>query len=175
MSIILAVDPGPEQSAWVLYDTQTGQPYSFGLERNAQVRQRMMDFSSDVLVLEMIASYGMPVGAEVFETCRWIGRLEEMWRRTHSGSVETIYRQQVKLHLCGQARAKDSNIRQALIDRFGPGREKAIGTKASPGPLHGFKADLWAALAVAVTWADQNSPSEAVEGLPRRFSGDLGV
>jgi len=52
-------------------------------------------------------------------------------------------------------RAKDANIRQALIDRYGPGKDKAIGQKKTPGPLYGFKSHEWAALAVAVTWMDQ--------------------
>ncbi len=62
----------------------------------------------------------------------------------------------VKLHLCGNARAKDTNIRQALIDRFGgiEGKSKAVGTKKAPGPLYGCKSHMWAALAVAVTWWD---------------------
>ncbi|MBV8782506.1 MAG: hypothetical protein JO353_14005, partial [Phycisphaerae bacterium] len=52
-------------------------------------------------------------------------------------------------------RAKDGNIRQALIDRFGPTKERAIGKKKSPGPLYGMSGDCWSALAVAVTYADQ--------------------
>ena len=59
------------------------------------------------------------------------------------------------MHLCGHPRAKDPNIRQALLDRFGPGREKALGTKKAPGALYGIKGDEWAALAVAITWWDQ--------------------
>jgi hypothetical protein len=36
-----------------------------------------------------------------------------------------------------------------MIDRFGPGKEKAIGRKATPGPLYGVKKDIWSALAIA--------------------------
>ena len=68
-----------------------------------------------------------------------------------------VYRHEVKLHLCGSARAKDANVRQALIDRFGPGKELAIGRKAAPGPLYGMTGDCWAALGVAVTDADQRA------------------
>jgi hypothetical protein len=57
-----------------------------------------------------------------------------------------VYRHQVKMHICGHPRAKDSNIRQALIDKLGP-----VGTKAAPGPLYGVKSHAWAAVAVAVT------------------------
>jgi len=99
----------------------------------------------------MIASYGMPVGATIFETCFWIGRFREAWR----GPCVRLTRNRVKQHICHSARAKDSNIRQALIDRYGPGKERAIGRKAMPGPLYGVKSDLWAALAVGLTFLDQ--------------------
>jgi len=49
-----------------------------------------------------------------------------------------------------------------LIDRYGGvgGKRAAIGLKASPGPLHGVSKDVWAALAVAVTYADQRAAGE---------------
>ena len=59
-------------------------------------------------------------------------------------------RRAVKLALCGDSRAKDANIRQALIDRFGG--SAAIGRKAAPGPLYGISRDVWSALAIAVTY-----------------------
>lgn len=71
----------------------------------------------------MIASYGMPVGKEVFETCVWIGKFAEA-----SGMKESyIYRKDEKMNICHSMKAKDSNIRQALIDRFG-----VVGTKKNP-------------------------------------------
>jgi hypothetical protein len=96
----------------------------------------------------------MPVGAEVFETCVWIGRFIERWRTTdicRCTEVRRVARIQVKSHLCHSAKANDSNVRAALIDRFGPGKEKAIGLKAKPGPLYGLTGDCWAALGVAIT------------------------
>ena len=81
------------------------------------------------------------------------GRFHEAW---HPQRVERVPRRDVKLHLCGHARATDSNIKQAIVDRFGPSTEKAIGRKATPGPLYGIKQHCWAALAVALTWADQH-------------------
>jgi hypothetical protein len=99
---------------------------------------------AEIFAIEMVASYGMPVGREVFETVRWIGRFQQAWRDPET--VRFVYRKDVKLHLCGSARAKDANIRQALIDKLGP-----VGTKAVPGPLYGVKSHIWSALAVAVT------------------------
>jgi hypothetical protein len=72
--------------------------------------------------------------------------------------VKLVYRKDVKLYLCGSLRATDANIRAALLDRFGPGREIAVGTKRAPGPLYGIKGDEWSALAVALTLQAQLEP-----------------
>jgi len=67
-------------------------------------------------------------------------------------------RKRVVRHLTGTMKGGDVNVRAALIDRYGGigGKEAAIGTKASPGPLHGVKADCWAALGLACTWYDHS-------------------
>lgn len=149
---VLAIDPGPTQSAWVLLQSD-GFVRDFGITDNRDVRAmlRMRSYSPSVVVLEMIASYGMPVGREVFDTCVWIGRFIESAMVPHI----LMFRREVKLHLCNSARAKDANVRQALLDRYGPGRQKAMGTKAKPGPLYGVRKDVWAALGVAVTFMDR--------------------
>jgi hypothetical protein len=157
MMRILAIDPGPEESAWLIYDSFGLRPIAqSGIEENDRLLSRLQEegagrnYSQNPLVIEMIASYGMPVGKEVFETCVWIGRFIEAW----PCFCQRFYRNDIKMHLCGSVRAKDANVRQALIDRFGPGKDKAIGTKKAPGPLYGLKKDLWSALAVAVTADD---------------------
>ena len=151
MTILLALDPGNTESAWLLYDTATGRPTSWAKEPNPFVLTRLDTIDADELVVEMVASYGMAVGAEVFDTCVWIGRFLERWDPTPH---RLIYRPDIKLHLTQTRRAKDANVRQALIDRYGPGKALAIGLKATPGPLYGLSGDCWSALAVAVTAAD---------------------
>lgn len=157
VKITLAIDPGNEQSAWcVLMD---GRPTSAGKDLNASVLQLLrMEPMDRLLAVEMIASYGMPVGREVFETCLWIGRFVEAWA-SRGGEYLLVYRREVKLHLCESVRANDANIRAALIDRFGPGKTAAIGTKKTPGPLYGLKGDEWAALGVALTAAAAPRPA----------------
>ena len=150
---LLAIDPGPEESAFVLYDSDTREVPEFEKLPNGEMLTRMFGMwliGVDHLAVEMIASYGMPVGAEVFDTCVWIGRFLERWKGHHV----RVYRREVKLHICNSAKAKDANVRQALIDRYG-GKEKAIGRKAAPGPLYGLSGDCWSALAVAITAAER--------------------
>lgn len=148
--LILGVDPGTEKSGWALFKpapdpkvVDSGvltNPEIFYLLRNAG--------SSSVVAIEMIASYGMAVGKEVFETCVWIGRFQQAC--ASPGAVRLVYRKDVKMHLCGTPRAKDANIRQALIDLIGP-----QGKKNDRGPTYGVKSHAWAALGVAVTVAAQ--------------------
>ena len=104
----------------------------------------------DELVIEMVGHYGMPVGREVFETVRWIGRYEHAFG---IDKTSTIQRTAVKLQLCRSAAANDANVRRALLDRFpatGGGKEPAIGTKAQPGPLYGLTRHAVHALAAGV-------------------------
>jgi hypothetical protein len=154
--MVLAIDPGPEWSSLVLWDGERVQYRDTRLNVGllACLEHDPMPYH---IVIEWIASYGMPVGAEVFDTARWVGRFQEA-AEARGFPVSLTVRREVKLHLCGQARAKDANIRQAIIDRFG-GKEKAIGKKHSQGPLYGLKADEWQALALALTFSDLHGSS----------------
>jgi hypothetical protein len=96
----------------------------------------------------------MPVGREVFETCVWIGRFIQVWH--DPDAVKLVYRKDVKLHLCGTTKAKDPNVRQALLDLFprtGGGKTPQIGVQKQPGPLFGVSTHAWPALGVAITVA----------------------
>ena len=149
--MILSIDPGNINSAYIVLN----EDYSI-VEFNKVCNDDMLEIllflnKNYKLVIEMIASYGMPVGQEVFDTCVWIGRFMQA---SHC-PVELVYRKEVKLNICGNVRAKDSNIIQALKDRFGD-----KGTKANPGKLYGIKADCWQALALGVTYLDKQNKGE---------------
>lgn len=148
---ILAIDPGPTQSAYVVFDGE--RIVGMGIDPNEELLACLHreQFEVEQIAIEGIQSFGMAVGAEVFQTCIWIGRY---WEAAQA-PVELVYRRDVKLTLCGNARAKDPNIRQAILDRYG-GKEAAIGRKATPGPLYGVTSHCWSALAVALTWCAKN-------------------
>ena len=144
--MIFAIDPGPQQSAALVWNGSV--VFKPEILANSVLLERLRSGSpmgADSLAVEMIACYGMPVGAETFETCLVIGRILEIWER-RSLPYRLVYRRDVKMHLCGTMKAKDPHIRQALIDRFGK-----VGTKKTPGALFGVSSHLWAALGVAVT------------------------
>jgi len=145
---ILAVDPGTTQSGFVRF--HDGRVTEAGVAENDVILRMVRRADVNVLACEMIACYGMAVGKEVFETCVWIGDFRNEWRRRDKGDMHLVYRQDAKMLLCQSPRAKDPNVRQALIDLLGP-----PGTKKNPGPTYGVSSHAWAALAVAVTIEDR--------------------
>lgn len=155
--MILAIDPGNTDSAYVLMNGYV--PVSFGKISNAEMRKKIIEVHKIdpyvITVIERVASYGMAVGKEVFETCEWVGRFTEQTIGYSGQKVEYLYRKDIKMNLCGQTRAKDSNIRQALIDRFAEHDFKfGRGVKANPDFFYGFAADVWSAYAVGATYLD---------------------
>lgn len=146
--IIVGLDPGPDKSAMVWWDGVR----AYGMISGNQDILLELDRipGKPLLVIEQIVSMGMIVGAEVFETCYWTGRFSQAYG---IANTRRITRGQVKLHLCGSMRAKDANIRQAIIDRLG-GKETAVGKAKSRGPLYDIKSHMWSALAVAMTYYD---------------------
>lgn len=147
MTLILAIDPGTTQSGVVLY--LDGRVIESGIHDNPTVLEIIGRTDAEQLAIEMVESFGMAVGKEVFRTVWWIGRFAQAWMDRRGALPAEVTRRAVKLHLCGSSRAKDPNIRQALLDKLGP-----QGTKAAPGPTYGVKSHAWSALAVAVTAAE---------------------
>jgi hypothetical protein len=151
---VLAIDPGTENSAWCLYDGE--QVIDSAIQENSEVLG-VVENERAPTAIEMIASYGMPVGVETFETVLWIGQFTYAHHACHGTLVDLVYRKDVALHLCHSARAKDTNVRRALLDRFsrtGGGDTPQVGIKKQPGPLYGVRTHIWSALAVAVYWWD---------------------
>ena len=157
MGTILAIDPGNIQSGYVIVEhdgKEIRKVLDVGKVPNGEIFP-VLCREYQHLAIEMVAGMGMPVGQEVFDTCFWIGRFweyAELFQRCYQ--IQKIFRREEKLYLCGCLSAKDKNIRQALIDRYG-----GVGTKKEPGFFYvngtKFAKDMWAAMAVAVTYFDK--------------------
>ena len=74
---VLAIDPGSEQSAWVLWDGVEQRGH--GKDDNESLRLRLSNggFEADEIVIERVGNYGMVSGLHIFETCYWTGRFTE--------------------------------------------------------------------------------------------------
>ena len=159
---IMAIDPGNVYSAYCILDAEY-KLYEFAKTENKTVMKKLLDILDDLdeVVIERIASYGMPVGRDVFETCEWIGRFsQEAEKKT---KVDYIYRKEEKLYICGSPNAKDANIRAGLIERFAQHDFKnGKGTKKNPDVFYGVSADMWAAIAVGVSWFDKQKEGDKV-------------
>lgn len=151
--IIIGLDPGTTKSALVWWDGQKILNAICASNKFCLDRLRCENYSGAMLVIEQIASFGMPVGAEIFETVFWSGRFAEAYGMNRVARIKRI---DVKTHLCHSAKAKDANVSQALKDKIGP-----VGNKKTPGPLFGISSHLWAALAVAVVWREKFCPVES--------------
>lgn len=158
MGKIIAIDPGPKTSGVVMLETYPAPELPQILEAHkAYDNEELTDpepdlYFCDHVAIEGIQSYGMAVGADVFETAEMIGRIRQAF-----GYHKTtkIYRKEVKLFLCGSLRAKDANVSQAIRDLYpatGGGKKPSVGTKAQPGPLYGVTDHAWSALAVGLTY-----------------------
>ena len=155
--IYLGVDPGPVESAFVWWDAEAEKVIRlesipvFKLD-SLTIGPLLKDV--DCVSIEWIECFGMAVGQETFRTVASIGWFASLlYDRTWS--LRLVPRRSVKMHLCNSMRAKDANVRQALIDRFGK-----VGTKKQPGKLYGVATHYWAALGVAVYSADVFDPSQ---------------
>jgi hypothetical protein len=146
---LYAIDPGTTHSA--LVHLHANGEVTGGMWVNAELVHHFQDGEMPFghLVIEEIESYGMAVGRETFQTVFWAGRFAQAWQCPGQFSWSMLPRRAVKLHLCGSMKAKDANIRQALIDKFG-----GIACTKKGGALYGIKSHLWAALAVAVTYQE---------------------
>lgn len=144
---IIAIDPGNIESAYVVMTDDKGIVEKGKVENLvllAILYRLRTEYTNPDLYIEMVSSYGMPVGKEVFETVFWIGKFHGLWCYMTETEPTLVYRKDIKMHHCGSTRAKDSNIIQALKDKYG---DKGI--KANPGFFYGVNSDVWQAIALA--------------------------
>lgn len=159
MSIFIGIDPGPIKSAYVIWDGEKlyGSDILDNYDLMYHIRENVgPNITFNSMGIEMVSSYGMPVGKDVFETVFWIGRFCHEWGE----DARRVYRKDIKMHLCNSSKAKDSNVITALVDRFDPNRffgKYSKGTKKEPGLFYGFSRDIWQAFAVAVYCVDIES------------------
>ena len=150
---VICIDPGTTHSGVVVFDGESILESHSEYDNNELVKCLRWKYAhSTKLAIEGIASYGMAVGATTFETVEWIGRFREAFG---FDKTTKISRKDVKMFLCRSMRAKDTNIRQRILDIFpadGGGKTPQIGTKKEPGSLYGITSHAMSALAIGLTF-----------------------
>lgn len=157
---ILAIDPGNTQSGYAVVNMPDFELLDFGKEDNETLLTRIgiLKHAVDAVAIEMVACYGMPVGKDVFDTCVWIGRF---YQQLLPCVAHYIYRKDEKITLCNSLKAKDSNIKQALVNRYAKHDFKnGKGVKKNPDTFYGVSKDVWQAIAVGVTYAEKTENKE---------------
>lgn len=173
--IVLAIDPGDVWDGWVvLQDGETILDAGVTNDRDQMLRlarlvgqrcwwtpqgkafQGRPEVAIDAVVIENIEPrFGQTQGWEVFNTARYIGRMQEAFlplpvelltRSGVLGALGIVTRRAKKTDPKVNA---DAAVRTLLIDRWGTGSEK------KGGPLHGITSHAWQALAVAVVASDE--------------------
>jgi hypothetical protein len=152
---LLAIDPGSEYSGYVIIDYNRKIIDCGKVDNYTMLEIVSQTHENTTCVMEKIACYGQAVGAYVFDTCTWSGRLLQRWYDVHQTEVHMILRREVKMCLCDKiVGINDAVIRRCLLDIYG---EK--GTKKAPGNTYGVSADAFAALGVAETFLQRREKS----------------
>jgi len=153
----LGIDPGEEQSAYVVVDSNSLRICGDGIIPNTTLLDSLdhgdLGVCANRLAIEKVEGRGKVVPQSALDTNKWAGRFIQAW----GGPFTEFYPRQIRIALCGTAAAKPKNIRQAIIDRYpatGGGYCPQVGIKSKPGPLYGITSHEWAALAVALTYLE---------------------
>ena len=149
---VWGVDPGTFKSGAILWNSSVPKAEYLGDIPNEYLCDLLVSKPADLVVLELITSYGIPIGKETMQALLMIGRIQEACR-INSQPCVLVTRQDVRIHLCGTAKSGDPNVRKAITDRYGCWEhgKTGKGTKANPGPLYPVTGHMMSALAVAVT------------------------
>lgn len=158
---VFAIDPGPKTSGVCLLEWKQGQQPELIMKDhydNHDLIRHLRGGACHNLAIEGIQNYGMAVGNDVFQTLKFIGRIEQV-SDLYGKRLTEILRTQIKANICGTASAKDPQVRRAIIARFcqwyDTTESQVQGKKAAPGPLYGVKKHIWSALALALTWFER--------------------
>lgn len=170
VSRVLAIDPGNIDSAYCILDRDTQRPLAHEKINNVELERKLKDgeIQFDEAAIEIVSSYGLVAGRDLFNTCIEIGRLSVIIESL-GVKVFGCYRRDVKLHLTGVGASKDANVRAALIEMYAKHDfRNGKGTKANPDWWYKFRADEWAAAGLAVCFI-QRGPSLELGGVMKEL------
>lgn len=115
---ILGIDPGSSETGFALVRAEDYSVKDADKLSNEDMLNTIYDLEPSQVAVESIQSYGMPVGRTVFETCFFIGRIQQLCH--HLKIPCHLYpRPEIIRSICQARKTNDSVLRQALLLRFG--------------------------------------------------------
>jgi hypothetical protein len=153
--IILAIDPGTEKSAYVTVGVTMAGRILPPIEADKIGNEGLVAMLPSYIRYDFMAierpQCTRHSGKEVTETILWAGRFVQACATNF-----VLYdRAKVGWHILKEKGWNDSKIRTAIINLWYPDLEKKDQERAvREGPLAGVKADIWQALALAMTAND---------------------
>lgn len=147
--VILCIDPGPKESAYVVWNT-VGHNFENdlgGIENKGLVstegmigRLQRLYYMVNMVAMEMVQSYGQAVGRETFATALNVGRFTQaLFDKGSSTPIKYYARPTIKGQVGGRT---DSEVNRAIRLRYGNAKKGEL--------LEGVKHDIWSALAIAI-------------------------
>jgi hypothetical protein len=157
--IVLAIDPGNESTAFIIWDSKQKIILNKNKLSNCEflnlLRQHSFQDTIEIVAIEMISSYGMAVGQEIFDSCVWLGRYVEICSKMGL-KYKFIFRKTIKMHHCGSVQAKDGNVNKVLQQKYGKDNSTKEPNKVyinefteKNNSAKYMNNDLWAAFALA--------------------------
>lgn len=112
-NIIIAYDPGNEQTGWVVALEDNSKLIYKNKDLNTICFQKTKEFAEKYNIVkvgcEYPSSYGMVTNQSLLDTCTFCGILGWFFKEKNI-PFELIFRKSIKMFLCGSVRAKDSEV-----------------------------------------------------------------
>jgi len=175
--IILAIDPGNIESAYVLWDGEKMLDKNYLPNKECLSKFEQQRFQNiDCVVIEMVSSYGMPIGQNTIDTCVWIGIFKQFF---HNKEVHLRFRQTVKMHHCHALNGvNDGAINNVLKGKYGDDKTQKRPNEViwndcvkHNGGREYMNGDIWAAFALATSWTEP--PSSIIQNPLERENNKL--
>jgi len=179
---ILAIDPGTNKSGWCLIDIG-GKVLDFGWNENEEVQVKANELSvNETMLIEDISNYGMAVGRDTFETVKWMGRFDTVHDAIYI-TRPTIKAALCNTVKSTDANVRQAVIDWYGGDTLAVGGKKCLnckgkgwtgrdhdacefchchgwkqggcGMETHKGQLYGVSSHVWSALALGITYIEQ--------------------
>lgn len=122
--IIIAFDPGNEQTGWVVALADNSKLLYKNKEDNREVYNKLLtylsnsEFEIEKIGIEYPSSFGLPVNQTLLDTCTFIGILSQVFL-SYSLKPEYIFRKSIKMFLTGSTRSNDSAVNSRVREYVG--------------------------------------------------------